>query len=138
MQKVARNFFILAILYALCGMALGIHMGMSGDHVQAPTHAHVMLAGWVTSALFSFFYHLFPSAGQKTLATVHFWLTAASGILLVASLYLLMSGNEAMEPVLGIASIGFLLGMILFAVIALPAISHEPVGHAAGKSPQFE
>lgn len=122
MQRVARNFFTLAIIYALCGMALGIHMGMSGDHGQAPTHAHVMLAGWVTSAIFAFFYHLFPAAGEKTLATIHFWLTAISGIGLVVSLYFLMAGDESMEPVLGIASICFLLAMVLFAFIALPAI----------------
>ena len=122
MQRVARNFFTLAIIFALCGMALGIHMGMSGDHGQMPTHAHIMLAGWVTSAIFAFFYHLFPSAGDKTLATVHFWLTTVSVIGLVVSLYFLMAGNESMEPVLGIASIGFLLGMLLFAFIALPVI----------------
>jgi cbb3-type cytochrome oxidase subunit 1 len=122
MQRVARNFFTLAIIFALCGMALGIHMGMSGDHSQAPTHAHIMLAGWVTSAIFAFFYHLFPSAGDRTLATVHFWLTTVSVIGLVVSLYFLMAGNESMEPVLGIASIGFLLGMLLFAFIALPVI----------------
>jgi hypothetical protein len=122
MQRVARNFFTLAIIFALCGMALGIHMGMSGDHGQMPTHAHIMLAGWVTSAIFAFFYHLFPSAGDKTLATVHFWLTAVSVIGFVVSLYFLMAGNESMEPVLGIASIGFLLGMLLFAFIALPVI----------------
>jgi hypothetical protein len=122
MQRMARNFFTLAIIFALCGMALGIHMGMSGDHGQAPTHAHIMLAGWVTSAIFAFFYHLFPSAGDRTLATVHFWLTTVSVIGLVVSLYFLMAGNESMEPVLGIASIGFLLGMLLFAFIALPVI----------------
>ena len=122
MQRVARNFFTLAIIFALCGMALGIHMGMSGDHSQMPTHAHIMLAGWVTSAIFAFFYHLFPSAGDRTLATVHFWLTAVSVVGLVVSLYFLMAGNESMEPVLGIASIGFLLGMLLFAFIALPVI----------------
>lgn len=122
MQRVARNFFTLAIIFALCGMALGIHMGMSGDHSQAPTHAHIMLAGWVTSAIFAFFYHLFPAAGDRTLATVHFWLTTVSVIGLVVSLYFLMAGNESMEPVLGIASIGFLLAMILFAFIALPVI----------------
>lgn len=127
MQRVARNFFTLAIIYALCGMALGIDMGISGDHGQAPTHAHAMLAGWVTSALFSFFYHLFPAAGEKTLATLHFWLSAISGIFLVGSLYFLMAGNAAMEPVLGIASIFFLLGMALFAVIALPAIWRKEV-----------
>ncbi len=122
MQGVARNFFTLAIIYALCGMALGLHMGISGDHGQMPTHAHVMLAGWVTSALLSYFYHLFPEVGAKMLATIHFWLTAISGIGLVGSLYVVTAGNEAAEPVLGIASIGFFLGMILFAVIALPTI----------------
>ena len=122
MQGAARNFFTLAIIYALCGMALGLQMGMSGDHGQMPTHAHVMLAGWVTSALLSYFYHLFPATGAKTLATVHFWLTAVSGIGLVGSLYFVTAGNEAAEPVLGLASIGFFLAMILFAVIALPAI----------------
>ena len=122
MQGVARNFFTLAIIYALCGMALGLDMGISGDHGQMPTHAHIMLAGWVTSALFSFFYHFFPAAGGRTLATIHFWLTAISGIGLVGSLYLVTAGNESLEPVLGIASIGFLLGMILFAFIALPTI----------------
>jgi len=126
MQGVARNFFTLAVIYALCGMALGLHMGMSGDHGQMPAHAHIMLAGWVTSALFSFFYHLFPAAGAKRLATVHFWLTAISGVGLVGSLYLVTAGNEAMEPVLGIASIGFVLGMVLFAVIALPAVYRRP------------
>ncbi len=122
MQGMARNFFTLAIVYALCGMALGLHMGMSGDHLQAPTHAHVMLAGWVTSGIFAFFYHLFPAARESTLATVHFWLTAVSGIALVASLYFVVAGNAAMEPALGIASIGFFLAMVLFAFIALPVV----------------
>ena len=138
MQRVARNFFTLAIAYALCGMALGIDMGISGDHTQAPTHAHAMLAGWVTSALFSFFYHLFPAAGEKTLATLHFWLSAISGVVLVVSLYFLMTGNETMEPVLGIASIGFLLGMALFAVIALPMIWRGRTGAATGQHRKIE
>src|SRR5205823_9821690 len=65
MQGVARNFFTLAIIYALCGMALGLHMAISQDHGQMPTHAHTMVAGWLMSSVFAFFYHLFPAAGQK-------------------------------------------------------------------------
>jgi cbb3-type cytochrome oxidase subunit 1 len=122
MQGVARNFFTLAIIYSLCGMALGIHMAISQDHSQMPTHAHTMVAGWLMSAVFAFFYHLFPAVAQKTLAVVHFWLTAISGVGLMIGLYLLLAGNSAIEPVLGIASISFYAGMLLFAVIALPAI----------------
>ncbi|AZO39722.1 MULTISPECIES: hypothetical protein [unclassified Mesorhizobium] len=122
MQGVARNFFTLAIIYALCGMALGIHMAISDDHGQMPTHAHTMVAGWLMSAVFAFFYHLFPAVGQKALAKVHFWLTAISGIGLMIGLYILLAGNPGIEPLLGISSIGFYAGMLLFAFIALPAV----------------
>lgn len=122
MKGVARNFFTLAIIYALCGMALGIHMAISEDHGQMPTHAHTMVAGWLMSAVFAFFYHLFPAVGQKVLAKVHFWLTAISGIGLMIGLFILLAGNPEIEPLLGISSIGFYAGMLLFAFIALPAV----------------
>ncbi|MGX7875436.1 hypothetical protein ACVDG5_024345 [Mesorhizobium sp. ORM6] len=122
MQGVARNFFTLAVIYALCGMALGIHMAISQDHSQMPTHAHIMVAGWLMSAVFAFFYYLFPAVGQKTIAAVHFWLTAISGIGLMIGLFILLAGTPAIEPLLGIASIGFYAGMLLFAFIALPAV----------------
>lgn len=122
MQGVARNFFTLAIIYSLCGMALGIHMAISQDHGQMPTHAHTMVAGWLMSAVFAFFYHLFPAVAHKRLAAIHFWLTAISGIGLLAGLYILLAGNPAIEPLLGISSLAFYAGMLLFAFIALPAI----------------
>ena len=122
MHGVARNFFTLAIVYALCGMALGLHMSISKDHGQMPTHAHTMVAGWLMSAVFAFFYHLFPAAAAGLLAKVHFWLTAVSGILLLIGLYFLLAGNEAIEPVVAVGSMGFYAGMFLFAVIALPAV----------------
>ncbi|WP_421915848.1 hypothetical protein [Mesorhizobium sp.] len=122
MQGVARNFFTLAIIYSLCGMALGLHMAISEDHSQMPTHAHTMVAGWLMSAVFAFFYHLFPAVAQKTLAVVHFWLTAISGIGLMVGLYVMLAGHPAIEPLLGISSMAFYAGMLLFAFIALPAI----------------
>jgi hypothetical protein len=122
MQGVARNFFTLAIIYALCGMALGIDMAITQDHTQMPVHAHTMVAGWLMSAVFAYFYHLFPAAREKALAQVHFWLTAISGIGLLVGLYLLLAGNEAMEAVTAVSSIGFYAGFVLFAFIALPVV----------------
>ncbi|CDX25190.1 conserved membrane hypothetical protein [Mesorhizobium sp. ORS 3324] len=122
MRGVARNFFTLAIIYSLYGMALGIHMAISQDHGQMPTHAHTMVAGWLMSAVFAFFYHLFPAVAGKRLAVIHFWLTAISGIGLLVGLYILLAGNPAIEPLLGISSLAFYAGMLLFAFIALPAI----------------
>ena len=122
MQGVARNFFTLAIIYALAGMALGIHMAMSNDHSQMPVHAHTMVAGWLMSSVFAFFYHLFPAAAASLLARVHFWLTAVSGIGLLIGLYFLLAGNTAIEPVVAVSSMVFYASMLLFAFIALPAI----------------
>lgn len=122
MQGAARNFFSLAILYAIGGLMLGLHMSITHDHGQMPVHAHTMVAGWLMSAVFAFFYHLFPVVGRSRLAAVHFWLQGASGIGLVVGLYFLLSGNVAVEPVVAISSIGFFAGTLLFAWIALSAI----------------
>lgn len=121
MQGVARNFFILAIIYALCGMFLGLVMSISQDHTEMPVHAHIMVAGWLMSAVFAFFYHLFPVARASRLAPVHFWLTAVSGIMLLVGLFFLLAGNPAIEPVVALGSLGFFAGMLLFAWIAVPA-----------------
>ncbi|WP_394887721.1 hypothetical protein ACG873_22405 [Mesorhizobium sp. AaZ16] len=120
MQGVARNFFGLAIIYALCGMALGLHMSITHDHGQMPVHAHTMVAGWLMSAVFAFFYHLFPAVAAQRLATVHFWLSAVSGIGLLVGLYFLLGGNAAVEPLVAISSIGFYASMLLFVFVAMP------------------
>jgi hypothetical protein len=122
MQGVARNFFTLAIIYAVCGMMLGLSMAISQDHTQMPVHAHTMVAGWLMSSVFAFFYHMFPAARASRLAPVHFWLTAISGVCLLVGLYFLLAGNPSIEPFVAISSIGFFIGMLLFACIALPVI----------------
>lgn len=122
MQGVARNFFILAIVYAICGMLLGLSMSISQDHTQMPVHAHALVAGFLMSSVFAFFYHLFPAARASRLASVHFWLTAVSGAGLIISLYFLLAGNAGVEPITAVSSIGFFLAMLLFAWIAVPVV----------------
>ena len=57
-----------------------------------PTHAHIMVLGWLMSAVFAFFYHLVPAARTSRLAVVHFWLSAVSSIgLLVGAVLSLLS-----------------------------------------------
>lgn len=122
MQGAARLFFTLAIIYAVCGMLLGLHMAASHNHMQMPTHAHTMVAGWLMSAVFAYFYHLFPAVGARTMALVHFWVQATSGVVLLVALFYLLRGNPSVEPVTAVASFGFLAGMLIFAWNALPAI----------------
>lgn len=127
MHGVARNFFTLAIVYMLCGMALGLHMSIIHDHTQMPVHAHAMVAGWLMSAVFGFFYHLVPQAARSRLATPHFWLTAICGSTLIVGLYFLLAGNEGAEPIVATASMGFYAAAILFTFIALRALWFAPI-----------
>ncbi|MBX3579732.1 MAG: hypothetical protein KF723_21215 [Rhizobiaceae bacterium] len=122
MQGVARYFFTIAIIYAIGGMMLGLHMSISQDHTQMPVHAHTMVAGWLMGAVFAYFYHQFPQAGSTLLAKVHFWLYAVTATCLVVSLYFLLGGNTSVEPVTAASSMGFFAAMLLFAWIALPVV----------------
>ncbi|WP_342634762.1 hypothetical protein [Aestuariivirga litoralis] len=103
-------------------MCLGIYMAASHDHGQMPTHAHIMVAGWLMSSVFAFFYHLFPEIGARPLARAHFWVQGVSGVVLVVSLFFLLQGNEAIEPVTALASVGFLVGMLIFVWNAMPVL----------------
>jgi len=123
MKGLSARFFGSALVYAILGMVLGNVMGASGDHSQFPTHAHLMLIGWVSFAIFGFFYHLFAERAATLLARVHFWLAQATYIVLVIALYLIFSGQpDVGEPIAAAASIGYLLSMVLFALVALPVV----------------
>lgn len=122
MKGRAAHFFTSAIVYAIVGMLLGLFMGLTQDHSQRPTHAHLILIGWVTFALIGFFYHLFPTAGASRLATVHFWLAQTSFVALIIGLLLLFSGHPEADPIAGVSSMGLLASMLLFGAISLPVI----------------
>jgi len=123
MSGLASRFFATALVYAILGMALGLYMGLTQDHAQMPTHAHLMLIGWVSFALFGLFYHQFPAAAEGPLAKVQFWLAQVSFIVIVVGLFLIFGGRQEAGPIAGIGSIGLLASMILFAVIAWPTVA---------------
>jgi len=122
MTGLAARFFGSAIAYAVLGMVLGLIMGITKDHAQMPTHAHLLVIGWVSFALFGFFYHLFPGTAASRLAPVHFWLSQASFVTLIIGLFLIFSGRENADPIAAVSSVGLLLSTILFAAIAWPVV----------------
>lgn len=122
MNGVARLFVTAAVLFAIAGMVLGLYMAISGNHEQHVTHAHIMLAGWVSLALMGFFYHNFPALNVSRMAKAQFWITTLSAALMSVSLLFFYGGNPEVEPGAAIGSIGFLLGMLIFAFIALGTI----------------
>ena len=117
MTNMDRWFLRVAVIYALLAMALGIAMGISEDHSQMPTHAHLNLVGWVSMAIYALVYRQWPAAGQSKLALIHFWTANAGAILLNLGVYALMAGNTALAPVAVVGSLVTIAGMLIFAFI---------------------
>ena len=109
-------WFKLAVLYLVAGVALGLHMAKSGDHGMYPVHAHINLLGWVSMALFGLIYRQFPALAGNKLAKAHFWLYNLALPVNMATLFMSLGGNVAIEPVLGVASMVLGLAIAIFAI----------------------
>ena len=107
-------FFGVAVILAIIGMGVGIYMGISEDHTLAPAHAHNNLVGWVTMALYGFYYKLVPAAGRSRLAVVHFWLALVGAVTIGLGIAMAAQGQTLLVQV---SSLVVIVAMILFAYI---------------------
>jgi hypothetical protein len=126
MARLPLAFFSAAALSAIGGMIWGIMMAASNDHGMMPAHAHLNLMGWATLALMGTFYALTRQAGR--LGWLNFALSAASIVVTIPSLALVLSGNKAAEAGATIGAILALLGMLTFAFVV---VSHWRSAQAA-------
>ena len=122
MRSIARNFFVSAIVYGMLGMLLGIAMAIAHDHGELPTHAHIMVVGWLSFAVFGFFYTLLGNAVPLRLALTHFWLAQISLAVLVVGLGLYYADYTQFEPLAAIGSIGYAVSFFVFAFAAFKAL----------------
>jgi hypothetical protein len=117
-----RRFLVLALAYAVAGMALGNWMGASHDHVQKVTHAHILLVGFVVSLAYALIHKLWLHQASAVLCRVQFVAHQAGAAAMAIGLYL-MFGNlvpeERIGPVLGMGSAAVLVGAVLMLVMVL-------------------
>ncbi|WP_026695574.1 hypothetical protein [Peribacillus kribbensis] len=111
-----KSFLKAAGVYFVIGILMGLTMGIIHDFRLASVHAHINLLGWVSMALFGFFYHLYPEAAKTKMSRTHFWL---HHIGLPVMMLGIAAQTFGMESALGAAiagSIAVVLGVIFFAV----------------------
>lgn len=115
-MNIDRQFLIAALSYAVIGLALGIYMAASHDHVHRVTHAHILLVGFVVSFIYGIIHKLWIVQPNRLLCRVQFVIHQIGAAILLGGLFLLY-GNIIPEPVIGpimgIASIFVLIGMLL-------------------------
>ena len=122
MPRISEFFFRAGILFLIVGIGLGLQMAISQNHNVIGAHAHINLLGWVTSALFGGYYALNPAKAEGRLPMIQFVVYMIGVICMGTSLYLLLSGNPAMEPVVAVSSLITFAGVLLFAwVVWSPA-----------------
>lgn len=110
------RFLRLAVVYILLGVTLGIVMAASHNYTLKPVHAHLNLLGWASMALFGLWYRIAPAAAESRLAKVHFWLHNIALPIQMITLGMYVSGNQAIEPVLALASVVIGIGLVCFAI----------------------
>lgn len=119
MKGVSSWFMLLAVVSVILGMVWGIQMSASGDHSLSPAHGHLNLLGWVSCAIFAFYYHLTPRAAEGLLPRVHFtlWLVAL-GMMAPGIALAIQERTDILAKVSSLLGLG---AMVLFLVIVIRA-----------------
>ncbi|WP_127144788.1 hypothetical protein [Pelagibacterium montanilacus] len=117
MPAISQLYFKTAIALLLVGIAMGLHMSISGNHNVVGAHAHINLLGWATSALFGAYLALNRAKATGRLPFIQYGIHVVGVLLMTGALYVYLQGNAAMEPLIAIGSILFALGAVIFAWI---------------------
>jgi drug/metabolite transporter (DMT)-like permease len=119
MKGVSLWFMLLAVVAVILGMVWGIQMSASGDHSLSPAHGHLNLLGWVSCAIFAFYYHLNPGAAEGLLPKVHFalWLVTL-GMMAPGIALAIQERTDVLAKVSSLLGLG---AMVLFLVIVIRA-----------------
>lgn len=118
-MKASSFCFVAGVVCAVIGMAMGLYMAMSGDHVQHTTHAHVNLLGWVSMFLYGVYYRLNPEIDRTKLALWQARVALASVLVMAVGLWFLFAGAEAAEPLAAISSLTAFGALLVFAKIVI-------------------
>ncbi|MCC5989639.1 MAG: hypothetical protein JJT95_18380 [Pararhodobacter sp.] len=117
MPALSKLYFKTAIIFLVIGVGIGIHMSISENRSVMGAHAHINLLGWVTMALFGTYFVFDPAKAQTRLARVQYGIYTVGVIVMMPSLYFMLNGNEALEPLVAVSSLVVFAGVALFAYL---------------------
>lgn len=115
-----KKYVMTGLSYALVGILLGIYMAKSHDYGQKVTHAHILLVGFVVSFIYGVCHKLWLHAPAKLWSGIQFICHQAGTAIMVVGLFLLYGGlvsEDLLGPILGIASLAVLAGLIIMTVL---------------------
>ena len=129
-----KKYIVWALSYAVVGLALGIYMAASENHGELVAHAHILLVGFVVSFIYGIIHKLWLDGPGRVIANIQFVLHQGATATLSVGLLLLYGGflpEPALAPVLGIASTGVLLGLLMMLYMVVKFSTGKVVAPAA-------
>lgn len=132
MPRISFFFFATGALFVMAGVSLGIWMGVNENFTLAPVHAHINLIGWASMGLMGAFFAVAGEAAPRKLGWVSYVLVTLGLLVMVPSLALLLLGNKAVVPVLGVSEIMVALALLTFFVTVLVTWSRSRGAAAPG------
>lgn len=134
MPVVSQLYFKTAIVFLVIGIMMGLQMSITGTHNVIGAHAHTNLLGWVTMALFGTYFALVPEKARSRLAMIQYGVYTSGVVLMVPSLYFMLQGNEAFEPLVAVSSLVGFAGVLLFAFMVFSGKSETASQDAAART----
>lgn len=121
MPNIAKMYFMTAICFLVAGILVGLKMSIAHDYAATGAHAHINLLGWVTMAIFGTFHALNPRGAETRLAKLQYYVYTGGVIVMTPALYLLLTGNPSLEPVVAVSSLVVFAGVLMFGAIIFRA-----------------
>lgn len=120
MTNYAKWLIRISALYALIGVLLGSDLAGRKDYSLVPSHAHILVVGWLTLFAYGIFYYVFKEISMKKTAKLHAWSSLIGGGLMPISMLIYYKNETTFTTVAFIVSASvLLLAIILFAVLVL-------------------
>ncbi|MGG5820150.1 hypothetical protein [Falsiroseomonas sp. HW251] len=112
MNRIPLLFLVAAASCLVCGVALGIGMGIAHDFQLAPVHAHTNLVGWASLSLMGLTFRAWPELAEGRLAVTQFVMSAGSAICFPPGIYLAVMHEQPVVAI--VAGIVWFAGALLF------------------------
>ena len=114
------KFLKVAVVFLVLGIAIGLQMSIGKTRTLVGVHAHLVLMGWASMALFGIAYRLWPRLEVGVRPTLHFWLFTVGLVVAMAGVTLLETAASPLgEPLAAVGSIAAALGALCFAARVL-------------------
>ena len=117
------SYLVIALVYLVAGIMLGISMGIMEDFRYMHLHAHINLVGFVSHGFFGFTHRLFPSLRMSSLAVPQFWITVIGTPVFLFGLPLAQYHAQPIFAIVG--SLTVLVGVVLFLAMFINKVARN-------------